>query len=135
MPAGDRTGPYGGGPMTGRGAGYCAGFGIPGYANPIYGRRHAGRGFGRGFGGGGHGWRHWYWATGLPGWARGGYYGPLAGASGAGWMGFPPAAYDRKEEIEFLKEQAKYFGEAITDINRRIDELQSAEHDKSRKEQ
>ena len=32
MPGGDRTGPMGQGPMTGRGAGYCAGFGMPGYA-------------------------------------------------------------------------------------------------------
>jgi len=34
MPAGDRTGPLGQGPMTGRGAGFCAGFGVGGYANP-----------------------------------------------------------------------------------------------------
>ena len=33
MPAGDGTGPTGQGPMTGRGAGFCAGFGVPGYAN------------------------------------------------------------------------------------------------------
>ena len=30
MPAGDRTGPEGFGPMTGRAAGYCAGFEVPG---------------------------------------------------------------------------------------------------------
>ena len=38
MPAGDRTGPLGMGPMTGRAAGYCAGYPVPGYANPIPGR-------------------------------------------------------------------------------------------------
>ena len=38
MPAGDRTGPLGLGPMTGRAAGYCAGYPVPGYANPIPGR-------------------------------------------------------------------------------------------------
>jgi hypothetical protein len=61
MPFGDGTGPRGMGPMTGRGAGYCAGFGRPGFANPIAGRRWFGsgwrswgRGRGRGFG-----WR-WY---------------------------------------------------------------------------
>ena len=50
MPFGDRTGPLGLGPMTGRAAGYCAGYPVPGYLNPI-----PGRGFGRGagFGGGG----------------------------------------------------------------------------------
>lgn len=29
MPGGDRTGPLGRGPMTGRGAGYCSGFDMP----------------------------------------------------------------------------------------------------------
>ena len=33
MPFGDGTGPRGMGPMTGRGAGYCAGFGQPGFTN------------------------------------------------------------------------------------------------------
>jgi len=35
MPRGDGTGPMGLGPMTGRGAGYCAGSGVPGFMNPI----------------------------------------------------------------------------------------------------
>ena len=53
MPGGDRTGPAGMGPMTGRGAGYCAGYSVPGYANPIAGRGFGGYGaFGRGRGGG-----------------------------------------------------------------------------------
>ncbi len=30
MPGGDQTGPMGMGPMTGRGAGYCNGFAVPG---------------------------------------------------------------------------------------------------------
>jgi len=34
MPRGDGTGPMGMGPMTGRAAGYCAGFPVPGYMNP-----------------------------------------------------------------------------------------------------
>lgn len=48
MPRGDRTGPAGAGPMTGRGMGYCAGYNVPGYANPCFGRS-LGRGFGRRF--------------------------------------------------------------------------------------
>jgi len=44
MPGGDRTGPLGQGPMTGRKAGYCTGNNAPGYT---YGPT---RGFGRGFG-------------------------------------------------------------------------------------
>ncbi len=64
MPRGDGTGPMGMGPMTGRAAGFCAGFDVPRYMNPGpawgYGRgrgfsrgrglRFRGRGFGPGFG-------------------------------------------------------------------------------------
>lgn len=56
MPRGDGTGPAGLGPMTGRAAGYCAGYNAPGYANPIPRR---GMGFSRGFRGRGFGWRRW----------------------------------------------------------------------------
>jgi len=57
MPGGDGTGPMGIGPRTGRAAGYCAGYSVPGFMNPLprfgMGRgfgRGMGRGFGRGFG-------------------------------------------------------------------------------------
>lgn len=82
MPRGDRTGPTGMGAITGRGAGFCAGFGTPSYANAGAGRGRGigfgrGRGFfGCGFGGGGRGWRNMFYAMGLPGWMRfGGYAG------------------------------------------------------------
>jgi hypothetical protein len=38
MPFGDGTGPAGLGPMTGRAAGFCAGYPVPGYMNPVMGR-------------------------------------------------------------------------------------------------
>jgi len=38
MPFGDGTGPVGLGPMTGRAAGLCAGYPVPGYMNPATGR-------------------------------------------------------------------------------------------------
>jgi hypothetical protein len=55
MPAGDRTGPWGLGPRTGRGLGYCSGYRAPGFMytgrgfgfGPGFG---LGRGFGRGMG-------------------------------------------------------------------------------------
>ena len=53
MPRGDGTGPMGMGSMTGRGAGYCAGFNTPGFANPAPRMGMAfrrGVGFGRGRG-------------------------------------------------------------------------------------
>ena len=66
MPWGDRTGPLGLGPMTGRGLGYCAGLNTPGFVKgPGFGW---GRAWGRGFGWG-RGWR----------WFRG---------RGRGWGGF-----------------------------------------------
>ena len=48
MPRGDRTGPGGMGPMTGRAAGYCAGSGTPGFMNPYGGRFSSGAPMGGG---------------------------------------------------------------------------------------
>lgn len=53
------------GPLTGRGAGYCAGYG-PWAAGGGFGMGRGGLGCGRG----GRGYRHWFYATGLPGWMR-----------------------------------------------------------------
>ena len=55
MPGGDRTGPMGYGPMTGRGLGFCSGVNMPGYGAGfgrlgLARRRGFGRGFGYGFG-------------------------------------------------------------------------------------
>jgi len=104
MPGGDGTGPMGMGPMTGRAAGFCAGYGVPGYMNPIPGRWGLGAygygwrarapfwggwfGFGRGRGG--RGWRNRFYATGLPGWARAGWYGPYGPAAYLGPWGYRP---------------------------------------------
>jgi len=63
MPRGDGTGPAGNGAMSGRAAGFCAGYGAPGYANPVGGGGFGGRG-------GGRGRRNRYYATGQPGWSR-----------------------------------------------------------------
>lgn len=103
------------GPMTGRAAGYCAGYDAPGYANPFPGRGMA-WGHGR-VGGWGRGrrWRHWYYATGLPGWARFGHapaYGPYA----------PPPT--REQETEMLKEQAEWLKEQLDAISQRIAEFE-----------
>ena len=120
MPAGDGTGPMGMGPMTGRGAGYCGGYGMPGYANPGPGR---GLGIGWGWGGGwgrGRGWRHWYYATGLPGWARFGYA-PAWGAPAYGPYAAPPAP---EQEMEFLKAQAGWLQQQLDSISQRIAELE-----------
>ena len=102
MPRGDGTGPMGMGPMTGRGAGFCAGFALPGYANPI--------GYGFGFGRG-RGFRRMFYATGLPGWAR---------AQNANEAYFASDA----DEKEFLKRQAKFLENQLDDVKKRLDELE-----------
>ncbi|MBN1420614.1 MAG: DUF5320 domain-containing protein [Planctomycetes bacterium] len=127
MPWGDRTGPMGMGPMTGRGAGYCAGYGVPGYMNPIPGRGFGmGFGRGRGFGGGGRGWRHRFYATGLPGWARFGYGVPAYGAPG-----YAPPVYGAptpEAEREFLEGQVESLQSSLAGLKARLDEL-SAEQE------
>ena len=108
MPGGDGTGPMGAGPMTGRGAGFCAGYPVPGYMNPIGGRG----GFGGGRGGGwgrGRRWRHWFYATGVPGWAR------------PAW-GYPPPA-GPEDELSSLEGQSRHLEEYLKDLQGRIAEL------------
>lgn len=111
MPGGDRTGPRGMGPRTGHAAGFCAGFQQPGYMNPVPGRG-AGRGGGC-FGGGGRGRRNWFYATGLPGWARspGGYDTPAI-------PGVP-------SESQALKGQAELLQSQLDLVNQRINELEA----------
>lgn len=115
MPRGDGTGPMGMGPMTGRGAGFCAGYGMPGYANPGFG---GGRGMRRGGGwaGGGRGWRNWFHATGLPGWSRLGGAAPVQPA----FMNPDPEA-----EKQALKTQAEALQSELDFIRKRLDGMET----------
>lgn len=130
MPGGDGTGPGGMGPMTGRAAGYCAGYTVPGYMNPVMGRGF-GFGFGRGGGrGGGWGRRNWYYATGLTGWQRAGLGYPAGGGYGGG-MPFYGASYNapyaptKEQELNMLKSQSEYLEDQLGGINKRIQELEA----------
>lgn len=125
MPRGDRTGPMGMGAKTGRAAGYCAGSGMPGYANPVAGRGF-GMGFGRGrgawgcgFGGGGRGRRNMFYATGLPGWMR--FSGDTAP------YGYPTTFQkpDPKLERQTLKNQAEALQSELDVIKKRLAEMES----------
>ncbi|NWF75627.1 MAG: DUF5320 domain-containing protein [Nitrospirae bacterium] len=116
MPFGDRTGPMGLGPRTGRGAGYCSGFGMPGYANPVLGRGFYGfgRGWGRGRGwfGGGRGLRNRFWAAGMPGWPGYGYpYG---------------AGLTAQEEIDMLRDHADLLKRELDEIQSRISKIEKS---------
>jgi hypothetical protein len=118
MPRGDRTGPEGAGPMTGRGLGYCAGYPAPGYTSAEYGlgrgwrwhseARHAGGRAGRGF-------RHRYYATGIPGLGRGAY--PLPGFA-------PPTPGAVSDEASLLKAQAERLESALVEIRSRLAALE-----------
>jgi hypothetical protein len=109
--------------MTGRAAGFCAGYPMPGYMNPVGGRGYWGRGRG-----GGRGHRNWFYATGLPGWARSGYGLPT-------WGGYVnPYAYSvapsapnltAQQELDGLKGQAEYLEDSLDGIKKRIQELES----------
>ena len=123
MPHGDRTGPVGAGPMTGRRMGYCIGFDRPGSMNP---GRGFGFGMGRGggFGGRGRGWRNQYWTTGLPGWARGGQFYSPGAYSAAFTDEIPP-----EDELKSLKSQYKFLERDMSDLKKRIDELEASSGD------
>lgn len=121
MPWGDGTGPWGMGPRTGWGLGYCNGYDRPGYANPL--NRGGGRGFGYGFGRGwGRGWgrgfgRGWRFRARFVGY---GYYVPYA---------YPPYtsytnAYDSNTEKEYLKNYLKDIESEQEYIKKRLDELE-----------
>lgn len=120
MPAGDRTGPWGLGPRTGRGLGYCSGYGAPGYVFP-----GPGLGFGRGFGLGrafgrglGRGFRM--------GRGRGFWW-----SGGAGFWGYPyypviPHGYQPavEEESSWLEDQAKSLEQQLAQVQKRLAELE-----------
>lgn len=125
MPAGDGTGPMGTGPMTGRGAGYCAGYTMPGFMNPMPGQGMSlgrGMGFGRGRGGGRHGWRHQFYATGLPLWAR-------AAVPDVVPLGPNPAPAD---EVQALKNQAGLLEQTLEQLKLRIGELEQPQAKENR---
>lgn len=107
MPGGDGTGPVGAGSMTGRAAGICAGYGVPGYAHPMPGRGFGpgrGMGYGRGWG---RGRRRW-----------------------AGYDAWGPTAYgpvtDRNEELDMLKAQAEQMQNGLAQVQERIHELEKS---------
>jgi len=130
MPRGNGTGPAGMGPMTGRAAGFCAGYSAPGFANPIGGRGAFGRG------GGGRGWRNMYYATGMPGYARYnmGYQAWGQPPAGAASYNPPQPQMTAEQEVEMLKNQAKYMEDDLKAINDRITEIEKAKNEQQNEE-
>ena len=112
MPGGDGTGPAGMGPMTGRAAGYCAGYPVPGYMNPIPGRGAWGWGRGAGLG-----WGRARWA------APSAYGAPAYGAPAYGAQPFRWPQPTPEQETDMLKQQAEFLQGQLDAIQKRLDEL------------
>lgn len=102
MPRGDGTGPAGAGPMTGRGAGFCAGSEMPGFAR----RWGAGPGFNgvRGRGG------RTFQGAGRPGFSY--------------WCRTYDTAADDADEKALLKRRAGILEEQLEQVNRRLSLLE-----------
>jgi hypothetical protein len=116
MPRGDRTGPWRLGPMTGRAAGYCAGYPAPGFMNPVpgFGR---GFGFGRGWGRGrGRGFRRGYWT-----------YPPTPSYANLPAYTYPvtPLPQSPENELATLQEYKKEIEQEKTSIEQEISDLEN----------
>ena len=96
MPQGDGTGPNGQGPLTGRGMGYCAGFNVPGFMNPCF-----GRGFGRGRG---FAFRSRAMQAVMP-------------------IQMQPQVITEKQEKQYLKQELETLKQEIEDIQKRLKDL------------
>lgn len=116
MPGGDRTGPQGRGPLTGRKMGFCAGNDRPGFQQPVggyggYGRGN--RGFGRGRGGMGYG----------RGYGYRGYYPPY-------YVPGPAPVYPvptKEQQVEDLKRTKEYLQSQLEDLSNEIERLANSE--------
>ncbi len=106
------------GPMTGRAAGYCAGYNTPGFMNAYGGRMGLGFRGGRGRRGG------WY-GNPAPGFGAGAPYGaPYPAQPYAAPYGAPYAApYSAAQEKEALQTQMKIMEEQMTALRERLEEL------------
>jgi hypothetical protein len=101
--------------MTGRGGGYCVGYPTLGYLNPAVTGGYRGRAAW-----GGRGYRHRYYATGLPGWVR--------ASQGLPVRGIPPYVTEMTalEEMEMLSTQAKELEQTLEEIKKRMAEVEKA---------
>lgn len=97
MPRGDGTGPMGAGPMTGRAAGICAGYGAPGFMNAPFGR------------GGGRGW------------GRRGGYGLGRGAWGV--PAFAPVPVPPVQQADMLRQHAQALKSQLEAIEKQIADM------------
>jgi len=118
MPGGDRTGPEGRGPRTGRTLGYCAGYNSPGFTKGTPIGRGFGRGWGRGFGRGS-------WGRGRGFWRRGYYPEPYYEPEPyyPEYRDRVPPEQIKKEEKAHLENLVKDLEEELKAIKERLQEI------------
>ena len=105
MPRGDKSGPMGQGPMTGRAQGYCVGNDVPGYRE-----NRPGLGMARGFRGG----------------RKGGMGRGMARGRGFRYAAQPyeeDLAPTKEEERTYLQRQAERLKRTLNDVEQRIKNL------------
>ncbi len=113
MPGGDRSGPMGQGPVTGRGLGFCTGYESAGFT------KGAGYGSGRRFGMG----RGMHYGRGRGGRSFGRFGG--IGYNAGGIRDYPEVpSLNKEDEIRLLKSQAEELGRSQRDIEKRLKDLE-----------
>ena len=113
MPRGDRTGPDGMGPITGRGFGYCNDYPDPGYTK---GNRRGGAGFGRGQGGGyGRGFRRGFGFNNRFQTPPNQYY--------------PTPIYSATDEAKFIETEIDYIKNELSTMEKRLAELKKSDEE------
>jgi len=113
MPRGDGTGPLGQGPMTGRGAGLCAGYSTPGYANS--------------WGGPGMRWRR-SWPRGMGrGWGLTSYYRGFPAS--AGYVVDPPTG---KAQLLALQSEAEYLKTVLAELESQMRDLEQGDENQQK---
>jgi hypothetical protein len=125
MPRGDGKGPMRMGGMTGRGAGYCAGFGAQGRENTAPGRGLGMSSLGchgfqnRGFGGGGRGWWNRFFAIDPPRWMQ------FRGYAAPNRYQTPDQKPDPEMEMQALRNQAQILKSELDFIEKRLAEIKA----------
>ena len=124
MPRGDRRGPNGMGPMTGRAAGFCSGSNAPGFANT-----GTAGGYGQGQGAGrGAGRRQFGPSQMQPGFG-GGFNGAANGA--AYGRGFQPSyaapVYSKEAEKGYIENEVSFLKDQLKTLEGKLSEMKDDE--------
>jgi hypothetical protein len=119
MPNGDRRGPEGMGPMTGRGAGFCNGANAPGFRNNgIAGGYGQGMGAGRGFG------REFHGVPLGAGYGRGRGFGRGIQSP---YISQNNPSYSKESEKEYIENEVSFLKEQLNALEGRLADMQEDE--------